>query len=476
MKKIIIPIIIIALLAAAGYYFYYRNNQQTQTAANTKYQTAVLKRGSLTAMVGATGTVRSNQTATLSWKTSGTIAAIYANLNDIVSADKILAILDKESLPQSIIGAEADLIAAQRNLDDLRNSDVAKSQAQLKLANAEKALEDAIDTRNDKNYKRADESIIDAARANYYIALQALKDAQDAFDQFVDRSETDILRAQALSRLSAAKQTRDRNLANLNYLLGNPDQTEIAQADAAVSVAKANLADAQREWDRLKNGPDPQDIVAAEARVEAIKVALDSMNLKAPFKGTVTESNSLVGDQVVPGTVSFRIDDLSRLLVDVQVPEVDINKITVGQPAVLTFDAINGKEYHGKVIEVGQVGTPVQGVVNFTVTIEMSDADSSVRPGMTAAVNIIVSQLDNVLLVPNRGVRLVNGKEVVYILKNNTPTSIPVVLGSTSDTYSEIKSGEIKEGDAIILNPPTQFTGPGGGPGGGGGGPVIRGQ
>jgi HlyD family secretion protein len=231
-------------------------------------------------------------------------------------------------------------------------------------------------------------------------------------------------------------------------------------------VAKANLADAQREWDRLKNGPDPQDIIAAEARVEAIKVTLNSVNLKAPFKGTVTDSNSLVGDQVNPGTVSFRIDDLSRLLVDVQVPEVDINKVAVGQPSQLSFDAINGKEYNGKVIEVGQVGTPVQGVVNFTVTIEMSDADSAVRPGMTAAVNVVVSQLDNVLLVPNRGVRLENGKHVIYISKNNVPTPITVELGSTSDTYSEIKSGDVKEGDSIILNPPAQVSRPGGGPGG----------
>ncbi|MBE3143180.1 MAG: efflux RND transporter periplasmic adaptor subunit [Planctomycetes bacterium] len=466
MKKIIIPIIIIAIVAGAVYFFYYRNNQQTQAAANTKYQTSVLKRGSLTAMVGATGTVRSNQSATLAWQATGKIGAIYAKLYDVVNADQVLASLDKESLPQSIIGAEADLVTAQRNLDNLRNSDVAKSQAQLKLANAEKALSDAIDTRNSKNYKRADASIVDAARANYLIAEQAVKDAQDAFDQFVDRSETDILRAQALSKLSAAKQIRDRDLANLNYLLGSPDQTEIDQAEANVSVAKANLADAQREWDRLKNGPDPQDIIASEARVEAIKVTINSVNLKAPFKGTVTDSNSLVGDQVNPGTVSFRIDDLSRLLVDVQVPEVDINKVAVGQPSQLSFDAINGKEYNGKVIEVGQVGTPVQGVVNFTLTIEMSDADSAVRPGMTAAVNMVVSQLDNVLLVPNRGVRLENGKHVIYISKNNVPTPITVELGSTSDTYSEIKSGDVKEGDSIILNPPAQFSGPGGGPGG----------
>src|SRR5690606_4543795 len=139
--------------------------------------------------------------------------------------------------------------------------------------------------------------------------------------------------------------------------------------------------------------------------------------LEAPFNGTVTEVRSKVGDQVTPGTVSFRIDDLSRLLVDVQVPEVDINRIQVGQSARLTFDAIPGQEYMGKVVEVGRVGTPVGGVVNFTVTLELSNADEQVKPGMTAAVTILVQQLEDVLLVPNRAVRLREGQRVVYVLR-----------------------------------------------------------
>jgi HlyD family secretion protein len=154
------------------------------------------------------------------------------------------------------------------------------------------------------------------------------------------------------------------------------------------------------------------------------------------------------------------LDDLSHLLVDVQVSEVDINNVEPGQNVVLTFDANPGQEYQGVVTKVGQVGNAAQGSVNFVVTVELINPDQSVKPGMTAAVTINVEELENVLLVPNRAVRFQDGKRVVYVLQNGVPTPIEIQLGATSDTYSELISSDLKEGDKIILNPPafTAFT------------------
>ena len=171
------------------------------------------------------------------------------------------------------------------------------------------------------------------------------------------------------------------------------------------------------------------------------------------------------GDQVGAGDTAFRLDNLSSLLVDVKVSEVDINSVSIDQPVTLTFDAILGKEYHGEVVEVTQAGTADQGVVNFTVTVELTDADASVKPGMTAAVNIVVEEMQDVLLVPNRAVRLVDGERVVYVLENGLPVKKEITLGSSSDTMSVIAGGDVKEGDVIILNPPAEF-----GPGRAGGG------
>jgi HlyD family secretion protein len=105
----------------------------------------------------------------------------------------------------------------------------------------------------------------------------------------------------------------------------------------------------------------------------------------------------------------------------------------------------------------------VQGVVSFTVTVELTDPDEFVKPGMTAAVNIIVEEVKDILLIPNRAVRLVNEERVVYLLVDGQPKSIKVSLGSTDGLNSVLVSGDIKEGDPIILNPPSIMGGPFGG-------------
>jgi HlyD family secretion protein len=88
---------------------------------------------------------------------------------------------------------------------------------------------------------------------------------------------------------------------------------------------------------------------------------------------------------------------------------------------------------------------------------------------MTAAVNIIVSEIEDVLVIPNRAVRLLDGQRVVYLLKpgETVPNPVNITIGSTSDLQSEVIEGNIKEGDVIVLNPPTEFM-PQGGPFGGG--------
>ncbi len=457
MKRKTVIWIIIGVVAAIAAYFVYQSYQQAQAALNSTFQTELVRRGELTALVGATGTVRANQTSVLAWQTSGQVGEVLVEVGQRVSQDEVLAELKKSSLSQSLILAEADLVNAKKALENLLESDVARAQAQLNLAQAQDAYKKAQDQRASKNYQRASPLTLDEARTNLELAKIEAKEAERVYDMFDHLEVDNPQRMNAYSRYLAAQRNLQRAQANLNYLQGLPDTLEIEKADANLAVAEANLKEAEREWERLKDGPDPDDIRAAEARIAAIEATLAQVRLRAPFNGTITEVNIKPGDQVNPGALAFRIDDLSHLLVDVQVPEIDINRIRVGQPARLTFDAIPGKEYNGKVVQVGQVGTAVAGVVNFTVTIELENADQAVRPGMTAAVNIVVDQIENALIIPNRAVRLRDGKRVVFLLKDGTATPVPVTLGAISDAYSEVLDGEIKEGDAVILNPPAQI-------------------
>lgn len=461
MRKWVIGLIIVAVVAVAGY-FIWQNINRNASQGTTDYQTSAVQRGDLTAIVGTTGTVRANQTASLTWQISGRIGEILVSIDDSVSGGQTLAQLSKDSLPQSVILAEADLINARKALDALLNSDIASAQAQLALVQAQEALEQAENRRESKEYQRASNATLDSARASYILAQDAVEKAQEFYNQFSIFPEDDVNRASALSSLSAAIQQRDRALAQLNWLLGMPDALEVSQADANLAVAQANLEEAEREWERLKDGPDPEEVRAAEVRIVAIQNTLETAMLQAPFSGTITEVYAAVGDLVNPGTIAFRMDDLSRLIVDVQVPEVDINRIQPGQIARISFDAIQERDYTGEVVEVARVGTiSPAGGVDFTVSIELLDADALVLPGMTAAVNIVVEQLSDVLLVPNRAVRLRNDMRVVFVLRDNALTQIEIELGAVSDTFSEVVAGDLQVGDLVVLNPPPEdFDGP----------------
>ncbi len=456
MKRALIIIGILAVLAVAGY-FGFQRYQAMQASAESNYQTVTLNRGDLTASVGATGTVRSNQSTVLTWQLTGKVDQVRVAAGDVVQAGDELANLQESSLPQSVILARADLVSAQRNLDNLLNSEVARAKAGQALVAAQKELDDAKEKRQSKNYARALPATVDEARANLVVAQNAVDEATKQYDRVDGRPQDDPIRAEAFAQLSRARREYDRQLANLNWLLGRPDEQEVSEADARVLVAEAALKDAQREWDRLKDGPDPDDISAARARIAAIEATLDQISLEAPFSGTVTDVGYKPGDETSAGKAAFRIDDLSRLLVDVQITEVDINRIRTGQPAMMTFDAILNKEYSGKVVEVARVGEPVQGVVNFDVTIELGNADEEVRPGMTAAVNIITDLVEDTLLVQNRAVRLRDGKHVVYVLRDGNLQMVTIELGLTSDTISQVIGGDVKEGDVLVLNPPASF-------------------
>ncbi len=416
-------IILLIIAAVAGGWVYTR---RTASQSVTSFQTTAVEKGNLTATIGATGTVRAKQTAILAWQTNGAVGTVNVKVGDNVPEGFVMALLEKTSLPQSLILAEADLANAQLTLDNLLNSDTALAQAAIALRDAK------------NNYKR-DKDHRDSLNGLITIEEIVTKEEKTPFGTFTVRE--------------------------VKRYKGYADATTLAKADERLALASAQLEDAQRTYDRLSSG-NKVEIAAAQSRVEAAQASLNLARIIAPFPGIVTEAYPLVGDQVSPGTQAFRLDDLSSLFVDVQVSEVDINNVTVGQPVALSFDAILGRSYEGQVVEVAKVGTVSGGVVNFKVTVELTNHDDLVKPGMTAAVDITIKELKDVILVPNRAVRLIEGVRYVYVLENGQSVQKRIRILSSADQQSAIEEGEVKVGDKVILNPPTDF-GPGGGPRGG---------
>lgn len=455
MKRAIWVLVLLAV-AAGGYYAFFRIREQRTAQATSSYQTQAATRGDLTASVGATGVVRANQTAILTWQTTGSIEKVSVAVGDSVKSGQELASLEQTSLPQNIILAQADLVNAKKALEDLYDMDLALAQAEQTLANAKKAV---TDTTNRLANVQTDspQTDIDQAKANVVLAKNALDKAKKNYKPFENKDEDNIIRAVLLSKLADAQEKYDAAVRKLNNLQGTASSTTVEIANSDLTVAQANLAEAQRRYDELKAGPAAEDVTTAQTRIAAAEATLKMARLEALFAGTITEVAIKPGDQVSPGVQAFRVDDLSKLIVDVQVSEVDINSIQPGQEVSLSFDAIPGKTYKGAVSEVALVGTSNEGVVDFKVSVQLTDPDESVRPGMTAAVNIVVRQLQDVLLVPNRAVRVKDGQRVVYVLRNQTPEAVQITLGASSEVSSEVIEGDLVEGDAIILNPPTVF-------------------
>ncbi len=513
---------VLILVVIAGVIGFRVISARAQSSTGNNLQTATVTRGSIASTVVAAGSVRARQAANLSWGTTGVVGKVDVQIGDQVKAGQVLASLDPNNLPLSIINAQTDLVSQQQALNTLMTSQTPQAQAMQAVQNAQQALDDyltnfpanqakayadlvtaqqnyttTVNKRLGLNYSRASQGTVDAAQANYDMALNALKQAQDDYAKVSNLAETDQKRLQALVNMSNAETKVNSALGTLNWYLGKPSTTDFSAADAAVAQAKAAvataqsaynkvkdgpdptqlailkaaLADAQTNYNLIKDGPNPNDVAALKNKILTDQETINQQNITALFDGTVTDVSVLPNDQAAPGQAAFQVEDLSHLLVDVSVAEIDIPKVAIGQDTTMTFDALPGKTYHGKVVEVSQVGTSTQGVVNFNVTVQFSDNDQNVRPGMTAAVSIITQQKTNVLLVPNRAIQNTGGQRNVTVLFEGNQIQVPVTIGIVGSTESEITSNGLKEGDTVVLNSSasTTTTGRNGGGFGGGG-------
>jgi multidrug resistance efflux pump len=146
-----------------------------------------------------------------------------------------------------------------------------------------------------------------------------------------DKPEDDLARAQATAQLSLARKNYNWAYWNYQWAQSKPLPEDIRIADAEVSVARAELTDAERSWEKVKDKPDLDDLAAAKATADSLQAQIDLTTITAPFDGTISNVIVQTGDLVKPGTIAAQLIDLSRMFLDISISEVDINKIKVGQ-------------------------------------------------------------------------------------------------------------------------------------------------
>jgi HlyD family secretion protein len=415
-------------------------------------QTGTVTRGSITETVDTYGVLEAQPSVTLSWESDGVVGDFNLTVGDTVQKGDVLMELDPSSQSTEILDAYTDILDAKAELELLTNSDAEYQDALNNVVYEEKML---INKHADKlawNYGQSSEERVDAVWDNYYAARSEVWVLEDAYDEVKSLDKDDPARVEAYDALQAGILKRDSLLRALNQILGIPFDIAVETDFIEYDQQVAAVAEARVAYNRYVDQSD--EISAAQAAVQILQNKIDEAKIIAPFDGTVTAIDAVTGDVVSSGTEAVRIDYLGNLLTEVTIPQADINKIKVGQTASLSFDAITLKEYTGFVQSISEAGTAdTNGVVQFTVVIKLEDADEDVKPGFTAVVNIVVSEAEDVLLVPNQAVTTQDdGTTVVAIFSDDgSMNMVPVKTGAKSDAYTEIVTDQIEEGAQVAI-------------------------
>ena len=484
MRKIVIVLIVIAVLAAGGWWLY-QNKIAPKAEPEAAWEETTIRRGTLTALVNATGSVLPRQQTTLSFQNPGRVAEVLVEEGQSVRAGQVLARLDTTDLEFAVTQAELALRQAKAAYAQaqaaLEQAQIGLNTAQAQLLRTQQgasAYDIAAANAAVESAKAAYRRLLAgptpeekrAARANLDQAEAALEQAQAAYDQVADRPDVAML-PQAL-QLQQATSAYEVAKANYELTLREPSEAEIASARSAIAQAEASL-------NRLLEGVSDEDLLIAQLAVEQAQVGVEQAQagveqaqvgveqaqlsldqaqsrladaeLTAPHDGVVTTVGVQEGE-LVGGQPAFVLTDLSEYHVEVTVDEIDIGRVTEGQPVTVTLDALPGEALSGQVEAIAETPSLEAGVVSYKVTIRLDPTTAPLRVGMTATVDIETERRENVLLAPNRFVRLdrATGQAFVDKLVNGEPTSVEIQIGLRDETHSEVLSG-LEEGDVIVL-------------------------
>jgi len=229
--------------------------------------------------------------------------------------------------------------------------------------------------------------------------------------------------------------------------------------------ARSRMAQAQA---RLSNAEE--DVTESREDVQRRRKQVDACTIRAPAPGLVVYGTSgepwkemergpvREGGKVYQRQTIISLPNTSEIIVEIRVHETSVDKVRPGQHATITVDAFPDKTFQGEVLKVAPLPDPQQGFLNpdvkvYTTKVSMEGSHDSVKPGMSAKVEILVDQLDDVLIVPVQTVAIRQGKKLCYVMVSDTPQPRAVSTGAFNDIFVEIISG-LEEGEQVLLNPP----------------------
>ena len=503
------PLILVpALIIVGGLSWYFT----TGRGGGNETEPVRVTRGTIIQEVTVTGKTKAIASVDLAFERGGRIARVNYGISASVGAGEAIAVLDQSELAAETLQAEADVAAKDAALAEAKRGTRLEeiNISQVKADNARAARSDAVTNLRDRiadAYTKSDDAVrvkgdqffSNPRSANPELTFvtdgtteHALETGRLAIEKTLTdwsalimdipepaipdvsrKSRTNLntvkaflnTAALALTSLTANTQVSQTTLdgwrsdistarTNVNTALSN-----LTAADEKLRTAESNLAVAENELALARAGSTPETIAAKEAELERARATvllnraqLERTVLRAPFAGLITRQDAKAGEIVGANITLVSLISKEGLEIEANVPEVDIGKVQVGNPATIALDALAGEKFTGKVIVVEPGETIVDGVVNYKVRIILNERDARLKSGLTADLRIETLRKPGVLVLPQYAVRETADGAFVRKRENNTVVERTVVLGARGqDGNVEIVSG-IAEGDVIESN------------------------
>lgn len=473
----IVAIVIIGVLINNG------NGMQTTTAI----------RSNIIQEVASTGKVKPNQSVNLGFDKSGRVVNVYSEIGDFVKEGQVIAALESGEIYADLNKARASLDEAKIKLREV------KSTAPVSFGDASRNLDAAIREgfadADDAVRNKADQFFKDIpANPRFEISITSGNfihyfnvPSETAIEINNERKNVENILTDWQERISKVNSTNlvsesDKAISNLNTVSGFLDKvagavntftssdyaydttisgykTTISGARSAVSGAISAIVTAK---DKLTSAPtlgesgqfesvltQEAKVSQAQAAVSSLEATLNKSTIRAPFDGIVTLQDAKVGATVSAGATLISIISQNQMYIEANISEINIGKISVGNPVSITFDAFQGEEFLGEVSYIEPGDVIIDGVVNYKIRVNLKNLDSRIKSGLTVNLKVQTSMKENVLVIPLYAVTKEKGQNFVNKVVDGKIQKVPVVLGISGNTgLVEIISG-LKEGDNV---------------------------
>lgn len=493
--KWLVPVLCVAV---AGGVFLLRPQQAKPASVDASYTEAAPERRDVTNTLSGTGTLNPANTYTVKSLVDGKVLTGTIEEGDIVEESNVLYTIDSSDASTNFEKAEIAMQQAQRSYDKVVDrqyvrAEVAGVVSSLKVTKGDEVTsgqEVAVIRDSSRMLLTLEFPAADAA--NFSVGQSAAVTLDGTFEQ-LDGTVTSVSGTDALSagnlltrtvtitvKNAGGLTTAQAATASINGVSSIGSATFAYQAErtltaqAAGTVTSINVQEGSEvAKDDIILGLSGDDLTesiqsaseslrSAEISMQNLQDAMNNYTITAPISGTIIEKDAKVGDAVKAGDTLCIVYDLSYLEMGINVDELQISSISVGQKVQITADAVPDKTYVGTVTRVSMKGASNGGTTTYPVTIRIDDTDG-LRPGMNANAEIVVAQANNALVVPNAAV--VRGSYVLVTKDSpsaaNADTTmeapegfvyVPVKTGVSDDDYTQIVSG-IQEGDTIGYDP-----------------------